>query len=237
MIKRSLCAFFFFLIVSSVAVKGQAALLVLIFGDRVATENFHFSIKLGGSYSIIHGYEEGDHRMNLNFGLANNIRLTDKLTLIPEFMPLSPRGIKNVPVLTTGNPDLDDLLVQVESTDRKLNYIDIPVLLKVKLSERFSLSAGPQISILTGATDTYKSVPIQDIHLTTELDIKESIAPVDAGAVIDLQYILVQPKGGKGVNIFVRYYKGFVDLVKVNSGNPYTTSLIQFGATFPFVKE
>ena len=36
-----------FLLFSSSVMKGQAALLVLIFGDKVATENFHFSLKLG----------------------------------------------------------------------------------------------------------------------------------------------------------------------------------------------
>ena len=131
--KKYILTSLFFLIVSSAAMQGQAALLVLIFGDKVATENFNFSLKLGGTYSIIHGYEEGQNAMSLNFGLVNNIKLTEKL--IPEFLPLSSRGIKDVPLLSTGDPNLDDLLVDVESSDRKMNYIDIPVLLKVKLSK------------------------------------------------------------------------------------------------------
>ena len=235
--KKHILTSLFFLILSSSVVQGQAALLVLLFGDKVATENFYFSLKLGATYSIIHGYEDGKNAMSLNFGLVNNIRLTETLSLIPEFLPLASRGIKDVPLLTTGDPDLDDLLVDPNSSDRKLNYIDIPVLLKVKLSDRFSISAGPQISFLTGATDTYKSSPIDDVILTTELDIKSEINTIDAGAVIDFEYILVPPRGGKGINIYVRYSKGFVDLVKENAGDPYTTSLIQFGATFPFVKE
>ena len=130
-----------FLLLSTSMVKGQAALLVLIFGDKAATENFHFSLKLGMNYAIIHGIEDGDYATSLNFGLVNNIRLSDRLSLVPEFIPLAPRQMKNVPVVTTGNPDLDDLLVEVESADRRLNYIDIPVLLKVKLNDRFSASA------------------------------------------------------------------------------------------------
>ena len=235
--KKYILTSLFFLIVSSAAMQGQAALLVLIFGDKVATENFNFSLKLGGTYSIIHGYEEGQNAMSLNFGLVNNIKLTEKLSLIPEFLPLSSRGIKDVPLLSTGDPNLDDLLVDVESSDRKMNYIDIPVLLKVKLSNRFSIAAGPQISFLTGATDTYKSSTIDDVILTTELDIKSALNTIDAGVVIDLEYILVHPKGGKGINLYIRYGKGFVDLVKESSGTKYTTSLIQFGATFPFVEE
>ena len=217
--------------------RGQAALLVLIFGDRVATENFHFSLKLGATCSVIHGYEEGSNGWGLNFGLVNNIRLTDHLSLVPEFLPFAPRSIRHVPVLTTGNPNLDELLIDPNSTNRKLKYIDIPVLLRVHLTDRFSLSAGPQISFLTGAQDTYESSPIDGAILNTKLDITGELNRVDVGTVIDLQYVLVQPKGGKGINVYIRYGKGFLDLVKENSGNPYTTSLIQFGATFPFVEK
>lgn len=226
-----------FLLLSSSVVKGQAALLVLIFGDKAATENFHFSLKLGVNYSIIHGYEDGRNGASFNFGLVNNIRLTEKLTLVPEFIPLAPRHIKDVPVITTGNPDLDDLLVEVESANRKLSYIDIPILLKVKLSERFSISAGPQISFLTGASDTYKSIPIEDVRLTTEIDIKDAVNKMDVGATIDLMYILVHPKGGKGINLFLRYTKGFMDLSKSSESTKYTSSMFQIGATFPFVGE
>jgi hypothetical protein len=217
--------------------RGQAALLVLIFGDRVATENFYFSLKLGVTYSIIHGYEEGSNGWGFNFGLVNNIRLNDRLSLVPEFLPFAPRSIRDVPVLTTGNPNLDELLVDPSSADRKLKYIDIPVLLRVHLSDRFSVSAGPQFSILTKGQDLYKSSPIDGAILNTELDITPELSRVDVGAVIDLQCVLVKPKGGKGINIYIRYGKGFLDLVKENSGDPYTTSLLQFGATFPFVEK
>lgn len=235
--KKFIYVTFMFLVISSGAARGQAALLVLIFGEKAATENFFFSLKLGVNYSIIHGYEEGKNGIGLNFGLVNNIKLTDRLSLIPEFIPLSPRSITDVPLLSTGNPDLDDLLVDPESSDRKLSYIDIPVLLRVKLADRLSIAAGPQISFLTSASDKYKSSPIDDIILTTELDIKSELNSIDAGAVIDLEYILIPPKGGKGVNIYIRYSKGFIDLLKENSGDPFTTSLIQFGATFPFVEK
>ena len=235
--KKTIFISLVFLLLSSSVVKGQAALLVLIFGEKAATENFHFSLKLGVNYSIIHGFEEGKNASSFNFGLVNNIRLTDRLTLTPEFIPLAPRQIKDVPVITTGNPDLDDLLVEVESADRKLSYIDIPVLLKVKLSERFSISAGPQISFLTGASDTYKSIPIEDVRLTTEVDIKSALNSIDIGATIDLMYILVPPKGGKGINLFLRYNKGFMDLSKATESGKQTYSMIQMGATFPFVQK
>ncbi len=235
--KKILIISFILLTTLSGIASGQAALLVLIFGEKAATENFHFSLKVGMNYSIINGYEEGTNRIGGNFGLINNIKLTEKFSLTPEFLALSGRGIKDVPVLTTGNPDLDDLLVDPNSTDRKLSYIDIPILLKYKLSPRFSLSAGPQLSFLTGATDIYKSSPFDEAILTTELDIKDVLNKVDLAAAIDLTYILAEPVNGKGINLFIRFTQGFIDIVKDNSGKRLTNTTIQFGGAFPFVEK
>jgi Outer membrane protein beta-barrel domain len=231
------CALILVLVVSSFQLlKGQAALLVLIFGDKVATENFYFSLKVGVTYSMITNVDEGKNRVSANFGLVNNIRLTDRLYLTPEFLPLSPRGVKDVPILTTGNPNLDDLLVNPSSTDRKLSYIDIPVLIRYHLTERWMISAGPQVSFLTGATDIYRSEPLEGVELMTELDIKEAIKPVDMGGVIEVSYLFSKPMGGKGMVIYVRYNLGFIDMLKENIGDPHRNSSFQFGAAFPFIE-
>jgi len=217
--------------------RGQAALLVLIFGEKVATENFYFSLKAGVSYSMITNVDEGKNRIGGNFGLINNIRLTDRLYLTPEFLPLSPRGVREVPILSTGYPELDDLLINPSSTDRKLSYIDVPVLLRYRLTERLMVSAGPQISFLTGAADSYRSEPLEGVELTTELDIRDAIKPVDVGAALDISYLFSEPMGGKGLILYLRYNLGFMDMIKNNSGDPRRNSAIQFGAAFPFIEK
>jgi len=217
--------------------RGQAALLVLIFGEKVATENFYFSLKAGVSYSMITNVDEGKNRLGPTFGLVNNIRLNDRLFLTPEFLPLSPRGVREVPILTTGDAELDDLLVDPISTDRKLSYIDVPVLLRYHLTDRLMVSAGPQISFLTGATDIYRSAPMQGAELTTELDIKDAIKPVDVGAVVDVSFLFSEPMGGKGLILYLRYNIGIIDMLKENSGDPKRNSAIQFGAAFPFIEK
>jgi hypothetical protein len=218
------------------AAKGQAALLVLIFGEKAASENFYFSLKAGFNYSIISDVDEGKYRLGANFGLINNIRINDNWFLTPEFLPLSSRGVRDVPVELTGDPNLDELLKDINSSDRKLSYIDIPVLVRYHIGKRFRISSGPQFSYLTGAYDIYKSKPLDDIELTTELEITNVLNRWDVGAAIDLTYMVAEPKNGKGVNIYVRYTQGFIDMVKDNPGAGRFNSTIQLGAAFPFIE-
>ncbi|MEN8201595.1 MAG: porin family protein [Bacteroidota bacterium] len=234
--KKLLYTILFLLTISSGLAKGQAALLVLIFGEKVASENFYFSLKAGLNYSMITGVEDGNNRVGFNFGLVNNIRLNDKLFLTPEFLALSTKGVSDVPVQTTGDEDLDDLLLDVESTDRKLNYLDIPVLLKYSITERLSISAGPEFSFLLDATDVYYSSQIDNIVLNAKLDIKEHLNFFDLAGVIDLSYMVAKPVHGKGINIYLRYSRGFLDIPKDNPGDPYKNSTLQIGASFPFIE-
>jgi len=217
--------------------KGQAALLVLIFGEKAASERFYFSLKAGLNYSSITNYEEGNNATGVHFGLINNIKLNDRLFFTPEFVPLTKKGIRDVPVLTTGDPNLDTLLVDVSSTSRKLSYIDIPILFKIYVSERFCVTLGPQVSFLTGASDIYESSPLQGSVLTTDLDIKSALKTVDAGFVFDLSYNVSTVRGGKGLSLYARYSRSFVDILKDNAGDPYHNSVFQFGASLPFIEE
>jgi len=234
--KRILLLTSLILLVSTGITKGQAALLVLIFGEKVATENFYFSIKAGFNYSVINGLDEGKNRTGANFGLVNNIRINDKLYLTPEFLPLSQKGVRDVPIVTTGNPELDSLLVDPSSTDRKLGYIDIPVLLKVMLTRRLSVAIGPQISFRTSAVDVYKSSPINGVILTTELDIKEAISPVDIGAVLDVNYKISEHMAGKGLELFFRVNQGFMNIFKNSEDKRTTQTTFQVGVALPFIE-
>lgn len=57
---------------------GQAALIVLILGDKVATENFHLSIDGAINLSSFPGLAEGKMGGGLNFGLGTHIKLGEK---------------------------------------------------------------------------------------------------------------------------------------------------------------
>jgi Outer membrane protein beta-barrel domain len=221
----------------STPAQGQAALLALLFGDKVATENFHFGLKVGGNMATLSGLDEGNHNLGLSFGLAASIKLSDSFILAPEFLPLSHKGIKDIPALATGNADLDDLLENPSSTVRKLNYLDIPVILQYKVNEKISVGAGPQFSFLLSAADHYEADIFTDDKVIHEEDLKDKLNSFDMGAIIDFMYVIKEPTGGKGINLHLRYEYGVMDIVKDNPGDAVRNSVFQFALEFPFLGE
>jgi hypothetical protein len=204
---------------------------------RSRAKIFYFSLKLGTNLANLSGIDNTGMNTGFNFGLMANIKLKDKFYLIPEFMPLSPKGAEDIPLRATGDPGLDTLLQNPTATARELNYIDIPVVAKYYLHPKLSLGAGPQISILTGAVAKFQSSVEEDNDLTFEDNIKSRLNSVDFGMVFDLTYSLWQARKGKGLNIHARYALGLTDTIKDNPGDAIKNSAIQLSVSLPFIKE
>lgn len=215
--------------------RSQAALLVLLFGEDVATENFYFSLKLGGNLSQLSGVDDTKNALGLNFGLMVSMKLSDNFYLVPEFMPLSPKGAKDIPFRPTGNASLDQVIQPTTSSATQMNYIDIPIMAKYYLSEKIGLEAGPQVSILTSAKDVFRGKIKDADDLVFEDNVKSSFNTVDVGAAVGATYSLWDARGGKGLNIHVRYVFGLMDIVKDNPGDAVKNSVFQFSVSFPFI--
>jgi hypothetical protein len=63
----------------------------------VATDKFHFGLKIGSNMATLSGHDEGSTVMGLNFGLAAYLKLSDSFYLAPEFCPVARKGIKDIP--------------------------------------------------------------------------------------------------------------------------------------------
>jgi len=235
MFKKSLLLSVLLILFSTNIGKAQAALLVLLLGDDVASEDFYFSIKGGANYSDITGINDGSSKLGFNFGLAANIKLSDKFFVVAEFTPVSNKGVKSVNPLITGTQVIDSLLQNPSSASRNFNYIDIPVLLKYQISKQFSVAAGPQFSYLLSAVDYVEADIPGDDNLFYENNIKSLLNKFDYGLVADLTYSLTEARGGKGINIHFRYGLGLADILKDNSGDALKNSVFQFAVSFPFI--
>jgi hypothetical protein len=218
----------FLTICSITKVQAQAALLVLIFGEKAATENFNFSIIAGLNSSNIQSINSSKRYNDINFGLGINWKINEKVYFKPEFRAISPRGSNGTFSLNTGIPAVDSSFSNV-STSTRSNYIDVPLLLYYQVGKRLQLGAGPQVSYLMSSKQTYtggeKNTFIQNVE--SELN------PWDYGLVGTLTYQFSTKRNGKGMNIQLRYYQGLNDVYK--TVNNSTAGIWSLNLEFPFI--
>ncbi|MBL7982540.1 MAG: PorT family protein [Flavobacteriales bacterium] len=220
------------LLFTSSLANGQAAVLVLLFGDKAATENFHFTLDAGLNLSNMPGVNGASASTGFYFGLGTYIRLNDNWAFTPEFKPVSPRGGKgfeNAFVDTTG-------AVGSYSTRLQLGYIDVPLQLHRRVNERFYVRAGPQVSYRTSAKLATTGDLVGGDAFTVTKDIKEEIRPWELALPIDLGIVFSKPRGYKGIDIRLRYCMGLTEVFTANAaGISSTSSTFQFFLSFPFV--
>jgi hypothetical protein len=213
---------------------GQAALLVLILGDKVATEKFHLSIDGALNLSSLQNPGLGKNSLGVNFGLGTHLKLNDKWNLQTEFKPLSQKGAKSInPVVSIPAE------IQADNTRLKLNYIDVPLMIQYKITPKLSIAAGPQISFLTSASQNTEGT-LNGSGVSIQRDIKSHFNKIDFSIPAELRYslTLARKKTSTKVDVdaFVRYSYGLTEIFIDPSMGSARISNFQFGFSLPFIK-
>jgi hypothetical protein len=211
---------------------GQAALIVLILGDKVATEKFHLSIDGALNLSSFENPHMGKSSLGFNFGLGTHLKLGDRLFLETDFKPLSQKSAKSVNPIVPIPSDIETI-----NSNLKLNYIDVPLLIQYKIGSRLYIAAGPQFSFLTSASQNSEGIA-SGSNISTKQDIKSLFNNIDYSIASELRYSLsIIRKGTKvDVDAFARYSYGLTEIFKDSAVGSAKTSNFQFGLSFPFIK-
>lgn len=226
----------FVLLTSSATVFSQAALFALLFGDKVATENFNVSLELGIASSSTSGLEyEAQRSLGAQFGIGFNIKLNDNFTLSPGAYFLSNRAVfvSDAPVYQGENVQIVDDFSDATLT---MKYIDVPVKFYYTFSNSpWSVGIAPQIGFLTGSSARYSFSNNEE--LSAEID--------DAAEKIELgsQFFIAHSfklSGKKILILGLRYYQGFTnalrdDFAYVDGDN--RSNYFGLSASFPFIAE
>ncbi|MFN3996929.1 porin family protein [Algoriphagus sp.] len=108
------------------------------------------------------------------------------------------------------------------NTRAVLNYVDVPLLLRLKFGEGFNVFGGPQISFLTNSKFE------GDFGGSTVSINTNNIKDTDAGLVFGLGYNLP-----KGINIQGSYDYGFTPIFKNSNADVYNRGFkVSLGYTF-----
>jgi len=212
--------------------KAQAMYIVLIFGDKIATENFHLTIDGGLNITGMPGLDHTSKLVGIYYGMGAYIKMNDKWAFMPEFKPLSQRGARDVQPLTV-YPDVTDPKYKF-----RLNYIDFPLLFQHKLSSRIYVSTGPQISLLVGGKQITKGISAESgTNVKISEDIMDSFNRVIYSIPLEFGYILPKIIPGKNIEFKARYCIGLSEAIADKSYGSSKYSMIQVMLSLPFVKK
>lgn len=184
---------------------GQV-LMGFLAGNLLSSKDFNIGFEIGLNLAKLDDMK-GAERMNQGvFGLFADWRFSEHFHLGGSILPVSARGAEGLDPVPTGDPAFDSQTAN-GTMERKLSYVDIPLLLRwaPKRETGFRIGVGPQIGFRTSATDRYEAKTSGGTKFTAERDIEGKTAGIDAGIAFDLEYRF------KILAIGARYTHGLVD--------------------------
>lgn len=187
--------------------------VMLLSVSAVSFAQAQFGLKAGVNIANATGddVEDADSRLAPFFGAFVNLGLGEKLAFQPELL-YSMQGAK-----TSWSEDGMD----VDVTE-KLNYLNIPLMLKYNVGGGLNLQAGPQLGLLLSAESEWEMGGESDTE-----DSKDAYKGMDFGFNIGAGYDF----GPLGVDL--RYNLGLSNIADYEDGD-VKNSVIQIGVSYAF---
>ena len=174
---------------------------------QAQSDESHFGVKGGVNFSNIYNTEVDDNNVltSFNAGFYASFPVGDILSIQPEIL-YSRKG---------GELDYDNAITSGTS-QFKLNYIEVPVLLKVNITENLNVHAGPYFSYLIDA-EVSNDAEGEAIDFEDAYD-NDDFNKFDVGLAVGIGYDF----GSLGIG--ARYNYGFSTIGKERdfAGTTYT---------------
>jgi hypothetical protein len=212
--------FFIALFFSFQAIHSQV-IMSLIFGDKLNSPNIEFGLEGGANFSTISNLDS-DARTDFNLGFYFDFNLKNPSWIFNTGVIVkSTMGAEGIAVYSLNDAKLDAVFAD-GSIKRKINYFNVPLMIKYKFDNNIYVKAGTQLGLLSTAKDVFEQNYNGD-DVVYEKNIRDKIHVVDAGLLIGAGYRI---KTKYGMNLGLQYYYGLVPLLK-GEGSPkqYNRSL------------
>lgn len=215
--------------------EGRSQVIIsLLLGDVLNSDKLEFGLDGGANLTNITNLEETTFFPDFHLGFYFDFKLQPRLFIHTGVIVKSTMGARGVAPYPVGNVNLDTLMTD-GSIDRKLQYWNVPALVRYRFYDYFHIEGGVQLGILYKATDWFN----QEIYKKDDLKFKYNVLKennykyFDAGVVAGIGYKL---KKGEGMTLGVRYYYGLMDIVKDNSGPAQRNTSLYICLSIPIGK-
>jgi opacity protein-like surface antigen len=172
-----------------------AAVALLGLGN-VNAQEVKFGTKVGLNLSNLTGdLDNSDSKIGLNLGAFAEISLSDKFIFQPELL-FSSQGAKS---------EESDNDISIEQT-LKFNYLNMPLMIKYGVTDKFALEFGPQLGFLLSAKAKVEGT-FDGETISEEEDIKDSFKSIDFGLNFGASFDV-----SENIMIGARYNLGLSDI-------------------------
>ena len=203
---------------------GHSQILIsILLGDKLNSDKLEFGLDGGLNRVSISGIDQANYAGRFNLGFYFDLKLKNPAWMVHTGVIVkSTMGAQNITVYDLNDADLNASFAG-GSVDRRLNYFNVPILIKHRFKNNFSIEAGPMLGLMNKCIDVFTQKVKDKDDLTYTLKVRDNYHSLDAGIMAGIGYRLL---GGNGMNLGVRYYYGLVDItIDDVTPNQYNRSL------------
>jgi hypothetical protein len=210
--------------------QGQA-ILVLLFGDKFASEKMQGGIKVDLAWSTLSGLENAERLRSFAVGGFLELKLGTRFSFQPEFTFKFPAGARGLPFTPTGDAHVDSAFAVASdvSVARTLGYVTVPLLAKLTFG-RMRLGAGPQLGYVVKAFDHYTGSVARENDLSYDVALWSRVNKWDAGVSVLAEFALSGKPGLQSLRLRANWYHGFTDAL---SDAPGQNDILALGLGIP----
>lgn len=196
-------------------------LLTLAINTNAQTK---FGAKAGVNISNLKGdSESANSKVGIYVGGYANLKISEQFAFQPEVL-YSAQGAKE-----SGNLEIDQLGRVWADVKYKLNYINVPLMIKYYPVKGFNIEAGPQIGFLVDSKMNIKGhVTSTQQKFDTNEKMNSLLKSVDFGLNVGLGY-----EFENGLNLGARYNFGLTNISNVEEGK-IKNSVFSLGLGYSF---
>jgi len=210
-----------------IAVLSILLLITLYSLNTYAQKSWVFGAKAGINFADLFGdtYSGTTFKPGIVIGAFAEMPFSDKWTFAGELL-YSQEGARNY------NYDFSTLSDVIYDQKLRYNYLNIPLLAKFNISNKWNVHAGPQIGILLCAKEIRKiksGTPATSDNSEVTRNIKGRLKPVYISFFIGGEYRI-----NEKMAVEARFYSSFFDNVKKNAGDSEGTYPLIFQFTYAY---
>src|SRR3970040_1110566 len=136
---------------------NSQVLISLVFGDMLNSPKVEFGLEGGANFSTISNLEGAKNTTDFNLGFYFDFKLKNPAWMINTGVIVkSSMGADGLAVYSLNDEFLDNAFAGGH-VDRKINYFNVPIMIKYKFDNNIYVKAGTQLGLLSKAFDEFKN--------------------------------------------------------------------------------